>query len=78
MLLYDSYMNGARLKWRRLLFLSTLFCFDPYDMATNKKETITSWIFYTWFVFEFGVLVHKIFMEAWCGENVMEDCDKEL
>jgi hypothetical protein len=28
MLLYGSYMSVARLKWRCLLFLSTLFCFD--------------------------------------------------
>ncbi len=47
-------------------------------MATNKKEAITCWIFYIWFVLEFGMLANKIFMEAWCGGNVMEDSDKEL
>jgi hypothetical protein len=78
MLLYGSYMNGTWLKWKHLLFLSTLSCFDPYGMATNKKEAITCWIFYIWFVLEFGMLANKIFMEAWCGGNVMEDSDKEL
>jgi hypothetical protein len=47
-------------------------------MATSKKEAITCWIFYTWFVLEFGVLANKIFMKTWCGGNVMEDCNKEL
>jgi hypothetical protein len=30
MLLYSSYMGGIGLKWRCLLFLSTLFFFDPH------------------------------------------------
>jgi len=47
-------------------------------MATSKKKIITYWIFYTWFVLEFGVLAIKISIEVWCGGNVMEDCNKEL
>jgi hypothetical protein len=30
MLLYGSYISGARLKWRHLFSLSTLSCFDNY------------------------------------------------
>jgi hypothetical protein len=47
-------------------------------MATNNKEAITCWIFYTWFVLEFGVLANKISMEVCSRRNVLEDCDKEL
>jgi len=36
MLLYGSYMKGARLKWRCLLFWYTLFCYDPSSLLFNQ------------------------------------------
>ncbi len=33
-------------------------------MAIGKREAITRWIFYTWFVVEFGVLANKNCVEA--------------
>jgi hypothetical protein len=47
-------------------------------MAISKGGAITYWIFCTWFVVKFGVLVDKNCVEALCGRSVMEDCDKVL
>lgn len=47
-------------------------------IAIGKKEVITCWIFYTWFVVEFGVLANKNCVEALCGGSAIEDCNKEF
>jgi hypothetical protein len=38
MLFYGSYMSDARLKWRHLLFMSTLSCFDPMHFNIISKN----------------------------------------
>jgi len=40
-------------------------------MAISKGEAITYYIFYTWFVVEFGALVDKNCVEALCGRSVV-------
>ncbi len=47
-------------------------------MAIDKREAITRWIFYTWFVVEFGVFANKNCVEALHGGSAIEDCDKEF
>jgi hypothetical protein len=40
MLLYGSYMNNVRLKWKRLFILSILSCFDPYMLGGGAGISI--------------------------------------
>ncbi len=47
-------------------------------MAIGKREAITRWIFYTWFVVEFGALANKNCVEALCGGSAIEDRDKQF
>ncbi len=42
MLMYGSYMTGARLKWKRLFFWYTLSYFDPmpnYQLPFSRVST---------------------------------------
>jgi hypothetical protein len=48
-------------------------------MAIGKRKAITRWIFYTWFVVEFGVLASKNCVETlYDGGSAIENCDKEF
>ncbi len=48
-------------------------------MAIGKRKAITRWIFYTWFVVEFGVLANKNCVETlYDGGSAIENCDKEF
>ncbi len=69
MLLYGNYMNNARLKWERLLFMYTLSCFDPLvnvmwkNMQEHKGETINHYNLSYKFVFDLG---NKTICLKWC------------
>jgi hypothetical protein len=43
MLIYNSYISSARLKWRHLLFLFTLFCFDPNINSMESTTLVSKW-----------------------------------
>jgi hypothetical protein len=43
MLLYGSYMRGAGLKWKCLVSLYTLFCFDLGRLQNFDKKKITNY-----------------------------------